>query len=121
MFFLEPYSERPFDGCTALKRDGVTVAIFIDREVADLFMRHVEEQLPVPKVDNWERLYQPDAKVRCIKDNPPMRGFGRALKVGDVVELKALSGLTYCEGRYEVPVSSECAFYALEGYFEVIL
>ena len=73
--------------------------------------------LPEPQVANWQRLYEPNAKARCIKDNPPMRGFGKTLKVGDEVEV----GNVCYSSCYELAVPKECAFYTLEGYFEVIL
>jgi hypothetical protein len=48
------------------------------------------------------------AKVKCIRDNPPMKGFGRQLKIGDIVEIHG----TICDGfGFQVTVPSECAFY----------
>lgn len=76
----------------------------------------MDAQLPVPAVANWRRLYRPGARCRCIKDSPPMRGFGRDLKAGDEVEVQSLCW----DGAYEVSVAAECAFYRFEGYFEVI-
>jgi hypothetical protein len=52
-------------------------------------------------------------EATCIKDNPPMRGFGRQLKTGDVVVVDG----TVFDDRFRVAVPSECAFYAYE-YFE---
>lgn len=72
-------------------------------------------QLPVPRVDNWQLLYRKGARARCIKDGPPMKGFGRDLKTGDIVEVDAVCW----EGYYTVSVPSETAVYTLEGYFEV--
>ena len=72
--------------------------------------------LPSPSVTNWQALYEPDARARCIKDNPPMRGFGRQLHAGDVVQVDSVC---WCEAQYEIGVRDECAFYKLEGYFEV--
>lgn len=74
------------------------------------------EYLPNPQIDNWERLYQDGARAECIKDDPPMHGFGRALKVGDVVDVY---GVCWNE-HYQIAVRAECAFYALEGYFKVV-
>mgnify|MGYP001610963208 CR=1 FL=1 len=74
-------------------------------------------QLPPPNVLGWRALYEPNAFARCIKDNPPMRGFGRQLKIGDVVKV---SSVCYAN-RFEISVDAECAFYELEGYFEVQL
>lgn len=74
-------------------------------------------QLPTPQVENWQRLYEPGAKARCIKDNPPMHGFGRQLKTGDVVDVSSVCW----QGRFQVSVDAECAFYDLEGYFEVMV
>lgn len=73
------------------------------------------EQLPIPNVNGWQRLYEPDAKAKCIKDNPPMHGFGKTIKAGDVVGVDSVcwSGI-----RYQIGVRDECAFYDLEGYFE---
>lgn len=76
-----------------------------------------DTELPPPKVENWRRLYDPNAQARCIKDNPPMHGFGRQLKVGDVVNVKGICW----RNKYELSVPEECAFYELEGYFEVLL
>jgi hypothetical protein len=73
-------------------------------------------ELPAPKVANWQRLYQPGARVRCIADSPPMYGFGEGLTVGDVVKV---DGVCWRAGHYEVGVREQCAFYRLEGYFEV--
>lgn len=75
------------------------------------------EQLPIPKVLGWQALYEPGAQAKCIKDNPPMYGFGRNLKVGDVVAVQSVCW----RGKYEIAVAAECAFYELEGYFEVLL
>jgi hypothetical protein len=74
--------------------------------------------LPIPKVAAWHALYEPDAEARCIKDNPPMYGFGRMLKKGDIVKVDSVcwSGI-----KYQIGVREECAFYDLEGYFEVVL
>ena len=47
-------------------------------------------------------------KVKCIKDNPRMRGFGRSLKCGDIV---TIDGTTSSGVGFEVSVPSECAFY----------
>ena len=55
-------------------------------------------------------------QVRCVKDHPPMHGFGRQLAVGDIVEIKG----TVCRaGRFQVSVPKECAFYDYE-YFEPV-
>ena len=75
------------------------------------------EQLPTPRVANWQRLYEPEAKARCIKDNPPMLGFGQPLKVGDVVDV---GSVCWSGTRYQLAVEVQCAFYDLEGYFEVL-
>lgn len=79
-------------------------------------MTREQLELPVPNVANWERLYQPDAKAICIKDNPPMRGFGKQLKVGDVVDVRSVCW----DGQYTIAVQKECATYHLDGYFEVL-
>lgn len=75
------------------------------------------EQLPIPKVLGWQALYEDGARARCIKDGPPMYGFGRRLKKGDIVNVQSVCW----RGKYELAVSEECAFYELEGYFEVLL
>lgn len=55
------------------------------------------------------------AKAVVVKDNPPMHGFGRRLKIGDEVEV---SGIVCNEiGQFQVAVPSECAFYSYE-YFK---
>jgi len=46
------------------------------------------EQLPIPNVLGWQALYEKGAQAKCIKDAPPMNGFGRKLKVGDIVKVK---------------------------------
>lgn len=43
------------------------------------------EQLPIPKILGWQALYEKGARAKVIKDDPPMVGFGRSLKIGDVV------------------------------------
>lgn len=74
--------------------------------------------LPIPRVENWNRLYEPGARAKCVKDSPPMYGFGRAVKAGDVVNVH---GVCWRDGRYEIAVREECAFYAIEGWFEVVV
>lgn len=76
-------------------------------------------ELPVPRVLGWHVLYQPGARARCIKDNPPMKGFGRSLQVGDVVNVDSVCWSD--GGYYEIGVKEHCAFYKLEDYFEVQL
>jgi hypothetical protein len=75
------------------------------------------EELPIPNVLGWQALYEPGARAEVIKDDPPMFGFGRALKVGDIVDVKSVCW----RGKYELSVAAECAFYELEGYFKVLL
>jgi len=75
------------------------------------------EQLPIPKVLGWQALYEPNARVKCIRDNPPMHGFGREIKAGEIISIDSVTW----RGKYEVGVKAECAFYQLEGYFEVEL
>lgn len=53
-------------------------------------------------------------KVVCIKDNPPMVGFGRKLSIGDEV---VIEGTVCNELGFAVAVPAECAFYAYE-YFK---
>ena len=72
------------------------------------------EQLPEPKTLGWQALYENGARAKCIKDNPPMYGFGRSLKSGDIVDVNRVCW----RGKYEISVAAECAFYELEGYFE---
>ena len=80
-------------------------------------VKKVMETLPEPKVLGWQALYEENARARCVKDDPPMVGFGRALKNGDVVDVHNVCW----RGKYEIAVAAECAFYELEGYFEVLL
>ena len=75
------------------------------------------DQLPIPKILGWQALYEPNARARCIKDAPPMYGFGRQLKIGDVVNVHSVCW----RGKYEISVVEECAFYELENYFTVEL
>ena len=75
------------------------------------------QQLPVPNVLGWQALYEPGARARCIKDDPPMYGFGRALKRGDVVDVQSVCWRGF---KYELAVKAECAFYELDHYFEVL-
>lgn len=74
-------------------------------------------QLPEPRVLGWQALYENGARARCIKDKPPMYGFGKSLHKGDVVYVDSVCW----RGKYEIAVKAECAFYELEGYFEVLL
>ena len=76
----------------------------------------MSDLLPIPQIDNWQQLYKEGAQARCIKDDPPMKGFGRALKIGDVVDVQSVC----YEYKYQISVEAECAFYDLEGYFEVV-
>lgn len=76
------------------------------------------EQLPVPNVNGWQLLYQPNATAKCIKDDPPMYGFGRPLKAGEIVNVDSVC---WSGTRYQIGVSDQCAFYDLEGYFEPCL
>ena len=76
----------------------------------------MSEELPLPKVENWQALYEPGAKARCIKDDPPMHGFGRPIRAGDVVNV---DGVCWSGTKYQIAVREQCAFYDLEGYFEV--
>lgn len=75
-----------------------------------------EPLLPIPNILGWQALYKKGARARCIKDDPPMYGFGRNLKSGDIVDVHNVCW----RGKYEIAVSKECAFYELEGYFEVL-
>lgn len=75
------------------------------------------ECLPLPRIDNWRDLYKPGASVRCIKSDPPMKGFGKPLKAGDVV---AVHSVCWSGIHYQIGVRDQCAFYDLEGYFEVV-
>lgn len=75
-------------------------------------------ELPIPKVLGWQALYEPNALARCIKDNPPMNGFGKPIKAGDIVKVDSVC---WSGWKYEIGVRDECAFYELEGYFEVQL
>lgn len=78
----------------------------------------MNEELPIPQLANWPRLYEPNARAKCIKDDPPMYGFGGALKAGDIVEV---GSVCWSGTKYQISVAVQCAFYDLEGYFEVLL
>lgn len=56
-------------------------------------------------------------QIRCIKDKPHMRGFGRHLKVGDIIDIK---GTTCTNGMFEVSAPDECAFYDY-SHFELVV
>ena len=84
----------------------------------DQAMSEMTSQLPVPNVLGWQALYREGARARCIKDDPPMYGFGRALKVGDVVDVHSVC---WSGSFYQISVAAECSFYKLEGYFAVML
>lgn len=56
------------------------------------------------------------SRALCIKDNPDMHGFGRKLKAGDEV---VVDGVIF-DDRYRLSVPSECAFYEMIGYWEVM-
>lgn len=60
--------------------------------------------------------WQEKSRAKCVKDNPPMRGFGRQLKVGDEV---VVDGVIW-NGQYELSVPAECAFYVMERFFETM-
>jgi len=69
-----------------------------------------------PKLAVFHNSREKPIKVICTKDDPPMTGFGRALKKGDIVEIEG----TVSRGlRFEVSVAAECAFYDYR-YFEEI-
>jgi hypothetical protein len=55
-------------------------------------------------------------EIKCIKDNPPMYGFGRKLKVNDII---IIDGTVHNQLGFCVSAPSECAFYKYE-YFELI-
>jgi hypothetical protein len=55
-------------------------------------------------------------EVKCIKDDPPMCGFGKKLKSNDVV---TINGTVYNQLGFCVCVPNECAFYKYE-YFELV-
>ena len=78
----------------------------------------VVEYLPPPRVENWQALYEPGAQAKCIKDNPPMHGFGKPIKAGDVV---AVDSVCWSGVRYQIGVKEQCAFYDLDGYFEPVV
>lgn len=75
-----------------------------------------QQELPPPRIAGWQRLYQPNARAICIKDDPPMYGFGRQIKTGDTVDVDSVCW----RGKYQISVKAECAFYDLEDYFEVL-
>lgn len=56
-------------------------------------------------------------RCRIVRDDPFMHGFGRALKVGDVVLVKGTVEIP--GGRFGVAVESECAFYDY-SHFELL-
>lgn len=71
--------------------------------------------LPMPD-EKYLPFWHPPVRARCIKDRPPMKGFGRQLTVGDVVDVR---GVCWEDEHYTLAVPSECAFYRMDGYFEV--
>lgn len=79
----------------------------------------MSDELELPQVDEkYLPFWTEGTKARCVKDNPPMHGFGRQLKVGDVV---TVNGVCWSGLRYQLAVPAETAFYDMEGYFEVEL
>ena len=72
-------------------------------------------ELPQPD-QRYHPFWTEGTKARCVKDDPPMHGFGRPLKAGDVVPVK---GVCWNGSYYQLSVPSECAFYKMEDYFEV--
>ena len=78
----------------------------------------VMSELPIPRVENWQALYEPGARAKCIKDNPPMYGFGSAIRAGEIVEVRSVC---WSGTKYQISVDAQCAFYDLEGYFEPVI
>jgi hypothetical protein len=70
-----------------------------------------------PKLLIFHNARGADLRARCIKDNPPMLGFGKSLSVGDEV---IISGTVHNELGFCVCVRAECAFYDYT-YFEPIV
>ncbi len=51
-----------------------------------------------------------------VKDNPPMHGFGKELKIGDIVIVK---GTVSRGDKFQVSIPAQCAFYDYE-YFKPV-
>ena len=60
-----------------------------------------------PKLEFFHKTKGNPRHVICVKDNPKMYGFGRILKIGDMVEIDG----TVWNGFFAISVPSECAFY----------
>ena len=69
-----------------------------------------------PKLVKFHNTRDNPTKVICMKDNPPMIGFGKRLKKGDIVEIK---GTTHNELWFCVSVPEECAFYSYRCFEEL--
>jgi hypothetical protein len=61
-----------------------------------------------PKLITFHGTRDSPRKVICVKDNPFMKGFGKTLKAGDVVEI---NGTIHEYFGFAVSVPAECAFY----------
>ena len=74
-----------------------------------------------PDLPEVERKYLPfwqeKSRALCVKDDPPMRGFGKSFKMGDEV---VVEGVIF-DSIYRLSIPSECAFYEMIGYWEVML
>jgi len=69
-----------------------------------------------PKLIEFHNSRNNPMLVKCIKDNPPMYGFGKKLKIGDIVEINGTvhNSIGFCVG-----VPEENAFYQYD-YFEAV-
>ena len=71
--------------------------------------------MDLPPVDpKYRPFWTEGTRALCVRDDPPMHGFGRALKKGDIVVVRCVCW----RSGYELSVPAECAFYRMEGYFE---
>ncbi len=66
-----------------------------------------------PKLEIFSDTRDNPKFVRCIKSNPPMHGFGRALMEGDIV---LIHGTVHNHLGFCVSVPSECAFYSYDCF-----
>lgn len=61
-----------------------------------------------PKLELFHASRVTPIQVICVKDNPPMRGFGKQLKKGNVV---TINGTVNDGSGFQVSCPEECAFY----------
>jgi len=69
-----------------------------------------------PKLIAFHNSRDSPIQVRCIKDNSRSYGFGKQLKIGDII---TINGTIHNYLGFYVCVPSECAFYEYNA-FEIV-